>query len=318
MRQYVIKRLLLFFPTLFLVALLLFVLVRLVPGDIIDAQLSNDESFTFTEEQRAAIYREMGLDRPLPVQYLTWVWNAFHFDFGTSFWERRSNLEIIQERFERTIEVALLGLIVAVLWGISTGVVSAVKQDTWIDYVVRIVTVGGLAMPSFFIAVMLYYFLIETFGWIPPLRYSDFLDSPWQNIQQNIAPALILGYSGGAQISRLTRSQFLEVFREDYIRTARAKGLKENVVIIRHGLRNSLLPIITIAGLLMGVLLGGVIIVEQVFAIPGMGTALLSAVNYRDFTLVQSVVWVLALIFMLSNLLVDISYAWIDPRIRYG
>ena len=317
MRQYIVKRLLLFLPTALVVTLLLFVLIRMVPGNSIDALLGNDQAFAFTDQQRAAIMAELGIDKPLPVQYVKWVWGAVRFDFGTSFWERRSNLTIIKERLPRTIQLALLGLVVGVVWGVFSGVISAIKQDTWIDAVMRVITVGGLALPSFFIAVMLYYFLLEFFDWIPPIKYASFQEDPWQNIQQILAPVLILGYSAGAGISRLTRSQFLEVFREDYIRTARAKGLKENIVIYRHALRNSLLPVITVTGLLLGVLLGGVVIVESVFAIPGMGTALVTAINTRDFSLLQALVWIICLIFMTSNLLVDISYAWIDPRIRY-
>ncbi|MBI4232992.1 MAG: ABC transporter permease [Chloroflexi bacterium] len=317
MRQYVIKRLLLFLPTALLASFIIFTLVRIVPGDVIDALLATNQSFQLSPEQRAAIRAQLGLDRPLPVQFVKWAWGALRFDLGTSFWERRSNLHVIRDRFERTIELAIFALLVAIVWGVFSGVLSAVKQDTWIDNLVRVVTVGGLALPSFFVAVMFYYVLLRLFNWIPPVRYENFLDKPWQNIQQNIAPALVLGFSAGASISRLTRSQFLEVIREDYIRTARAKGLRENVVIIRHALRNSILPVVTVAGLLVGVLLGGTVIVERVFAIPGMGTALITAVNTRDFSLLQALVWIMTLIFMTANLAVDSAYAWIDPRIRY-
>ena len=318
MRQYILKRLLLFVPTALIAALILFTLGRVVPGDAIDALIEDDDNYEFTQEQRDKISAELGLDRPLPVQFASWAWGALRFDLGTSFWEHRSNMTIIKERFFRTMELAVLALLVSVVWGVASGVISAVKQDTWIDNAMRIFTVGGLSMPSFFVAVMLYYFLILAFDWIPPIEYASLLDDPFQNLTQIAAPVLILGYSSGASISRLTRSQFLEVIREDYIRTARSKGLRENVVIYRHALRNSILPIITVAGLLVGTLLGGVVIVESVFAIPGMGKQLVQAVNVRDYTLLQALVWVITIVFMVSNLLVDIAYAWIDPRIRYG
>lgn len=317
MGSYILRRLLLVIPTAVLAALILFILVRLVPGDTIDVLLNANQTFQMTQEQRQSIRRDMGLDQPAPLQFGRWVWNALRFDLGTSFWEKRSNMLIIRQRLGRTAELAFLGLSVAVLWGVFSGVVSAVKQDTWIDNGIRILTVGGLAVPSFFIAVMLFSVLIRVFDWIPPVRYVSLLRDPWQNIQQNIAPALVLGFSGGASISRITRSQFLEVIREDYVRTARAKGLRESTVIMRHALRNALLPVVTVAGLLMGALLGGTVIVEQVFVIPGMGSALIGAVNLRDYTLLQAIVWIITLIFITSNLVVDLLYAWIDPRIRY-
>ena len=319
MRQYILKRLLLFIPTLLLVAALLFTLSRIIPGDAIDSLLNEDEASSFFDpEIRKKVEKELGLDQPLPIQYAKWTWGALRFDFGTSFWGKRPNIDIIKERFTRTVELAIGGALVAILWGVTSGVISGVKQNTWIDSVLRVVTVGGISLPSFFVAVMFFYFMILWFNWIPPVQYKSLIEDPGQNLMQVIAPILILGYSGGAQISRITRSQFLEVFREDYIRTARAKGLKENVVIVRHALRNSILPVITVAGLLVGILLGGIVIVETVFAIPGMGQMMITAVNSRDYPLLQSLVWMITIIFMVSNLLVDIAYAWIDPRIRYG
>ena len=319
MKKYIIQRLILFVPTIMLVALLLFTLSRVIPGDAIDSLLQEDEAESFfTPEIRAKVEKELGLDKPLPVQYFLWTGNALRFEFGSSFWAKRPNIDIIKERFSRTIQLALGAATVAILWGVTSGVISGVKQNTWIDSVTRMITVGGIALPSFFLAVMFFYFMILFFGWIPPIMYQSLWENPGQNLMQVIAPILILGYSGGAQISRITRSQFLEVYREDYIRTARAKGLKENVVIVRHALRNSILPVITVAGLLVGTLLGGIVIVETVFAIPGMGQMMITAVNSRDYPLLQSLVWMITIIFMVSNLLVDIAYAWIDPRIRYG
>lgn len=314
---YTFRRLLLFLPTALFVSLILFVLLRIVPGDAISAALDENSRFQFSEADLTVIRGQLGLDEPLPVQFGRWAWGAVRFDFGTSFWGKRPINEILQERMGRTISLAALGLVVALAWGVTSGVISAVKKDTWIDNLFRVITVAGLAMPSFLVAVMMFYFLILWFEWIPPVGYRSMIEDPVQNLKQIIAPVLILGFGSGASISRLTRSQMLEVLREDYVRTAHAKGLRNNVVIFRHALRNSLLPVITVAGLLVGSLLAGVVIVEEVFAIPGMGNALIGAINRRDYPLVQAMVWCISLIFMTSNLLVDLAYAWIDPRIRY-
>lgn len=318
MTEYIAKRLILFLPTALLAALIVFTLVRIVPGNAIDALVESDQSsFEFSKADRERIQAELGLDRPLPVQFLTWAAKAVRFDFGTSFWSKTSITGLIRERMARTISLALLGFFIAVSWGVTSGVISAVKRDTWIDNVVRVITVGGLSMPAFFMAVMLFWVLIHWFNWIPPLGYRSFVEDPGQNLKQIIAPALILGYGAGASISRLTRSQLLEVLREDYVRTARAKGLHENVIIVRHAVRNALLPVVTVAGLLIGSLLAGTVIVEQVFAIPGMGNLLITAINRRDYPLIQGCVWVISLLFMTSNLVVDMAYGWINPRVRY-
>ena len=318
MQQYVLRRLVLFIPTMVLVSLMIFALLRLAPGDAIDARLASDQmNSPISAEERAKMSRELGLDKPLYVQYAKWMWGAVRFDFGNSFWRQQPNLDVIKLPFTRTLELALLGLTIGVVWGVTSGVISAVKQDTWIDYAVRTVTVAGLALPSFFISVMVIYALVSWFNWIPPIQFKSIIESPRDNLMQMAAPALILGLSTGATISRLTRSQLLDVIREDYIRTARSKGLREKVIILRHALRNSLLPVVTAAGLILAGLMGGTVILEQVFAIPGMGTTMISAINTRDYPLIQTVVWMLALAYMTSNLLVDISYAWLDPRIRY-
>lgn len=317
MLQYTIKRLLLFFPTVLAAAFLIFILLRILPGDAITASLEDDSAFTFSEADLKILRAQLGLEQPLPVQYAKWVWGAVRFDFGTSFVSKRPISDLLMESMGRTISLAALGLLTGVTWGVTSGVISAVKQNTWIDNLVRVITVGGLAMPSFLVAVTMFAILILLFNWIPPLGYRSIFEDPGQNLKQIIAPVLILGFSTGASISRLTRSQLLEVFREDYVRTARAKGLRENTVILRHALRNALLPVVTVAGLLVGSLLAGVVIVEQVFAIPGMGTALITGINRQDYPVVQAIVWSMSLIFMTSNLVVDIAYAWIDPRIRY-
>ena len=319
MTAYVIRRVLLILPTALLVALILFLLVRILPGDAIDSLLGDDNaSFDFTEADRLIIRQELGLDRPLPVQFGKWAWGAVRFDFGTSFWGKRPISAILRESIGRTLSITVMGLFLGIAWGITSGVISGVKQNTWVDHIVRVVTVGGLSMPQFFIAVMLFWVLIRAFNWIPPIGYESFWSDPSQNIKQVSAPILILAYTTGASISRITRSQFLEVFREDYVRTARAKGLGENVVIIRHVLRNSILPVITVSALLVGLLLSGVVILEKVFGIPGMGNALLTAINRRDYPLLQAIVWLISLIFIFANLAVDIAYGWIDPRIRYS
>ena len=326
MTVYILRRLLLFIPTMLLVSLIVFVLMRAIPGSAIDtlfaqeagpAAVQGGGAGYLSQEDRQRLARSLGIDKPLPVQYVTWIWGAVRFDFGESLFQQKSNRSIIAERLPRSMEIAFIAVAIALVYGVTLGIISAVKQDTWIDYVARVLAIGGISMPSFFVAVMLFYFLILAFNWIPPFQFHDLVDNPLENLKQIAAPSIVLGLGAGASISRLTRSQALEVLREDSVRTARAKGLGQTTVVLRHVLRNSLLPIITVAGLLMGVLLAGTVIVEQVYSIPGMGRTILTAVNNRDYPLIQAQVWVMSLIFMSSNLIVDIAYGWVDPRIRF-
>jgi peptide/nickel transport system permease protein len=319
-RKYVARRLLLFVPTLLGASLLIFVLMRLVPGDIAEILVyqAGTEASAIQQKQIQQIRDELGLSRPIAVQYLSWLGNALRGDFGYSYTQRRPVTDILKERFPRSLELAVLTIIVAVAWAIPLGVVSAVRQNTWIDYVVRVVSISGLSLPLFFTGVLILYGLVRFFRWLPPLEFVSLMDDPIENLKQLIWPALAQAYYISAPITRLTRSQMLEVIRHDYVRTARAKGLAEPGVVYRHALSNSLLPVVTFVGWWGGRILGGIVIMEIIFAVPGMGTALVQAVGYRDYPTVQAMVFVLALVFLTINLLVDLLYAWLDPRIRYA
>jgi len=318
-RKYVARRLLLFVPTLLGASLLIFVLLRLVPGDIAEILVyqSGTESSAIQQKQVQQIRAELGLDRPVAIQYLVWLGDALRGDFGYSYTQRRPVSEIIKERFPRSMELAILTLLVAIAWGIPLGVISAARQNTWIDYTVRVVSISGLSLPIFFTGVLILWALVKFFRWMPPLEFVALTEDPLENLKQFVWPTLAQAYYISAPIMRLTRSQMLEVVRQDYVRTARAKGLGHYAVVYRHALRNSLLPVVTFIGWWGGRLLGGIVIMEIIFAIPGMGTALVQAVNYRDYPTVQAIVFVMALIFLSLNLLVDLLYGWLDPRIRY-
>lgn len=320
MHKYVARRLLLFVPTLLGASILIFVLMRLVPGDIAEILVyqTGAESSTIQQKQIQQIREELGLNQPVIIQYVSWVGDAIRGDFGYSFTQRRPVIEILKERFPRSMELAFLTLVIAVAWAIPLGVISAVRQNTWTDYLVRVVSISGLSLPIFFTGVLILYWLVRFFRWLPPLEFVSFVDDPVENLKQLIWPALAQAYYISAPIMRLTRSQMLEVIRQDYVRTARSKGLAERAVIYRHALRNSLLPVVTFIGWWGGRLLGGIVIMEIIFVVPGMGSALVQAVSYRDYPTVQAIIFVMAVVFLTINLLVDILYGWLDPRIRYA
>jgi peptide/nickel transport system permease protein len=312
--------LLLFVPTLFGASLLIFVLMRLVPGDIAEILVyqSGGERATIQEKQIAQIRSELGLDRPVVVQYLVWMGAAVRGNFGESYSQRRPVMEVLKERVPRSLELAGLTLVIAILWAVPLGVVSAVRQNTWADYLVRVLSISGLSLPIFFTGVLILYLLVRFFSWLPPLEFVAFTQDPVENLKQLIWPALAQAFYISAPITRLTRSQLLEVIRQDYVRTARAKGLGDRAVVYRHALSNSLLPVVTFVGWWGGRLLGGLVIVEIIFSVPGMGSMLASAVSQRDYPLVQAVVFMMALVFLVINLVIDLLYVWLDPRIRYA
>ena len=320
MRTYIARRLLLFVPTLLGASLLIFVLMRLVPGDIAEILVyqTGSESSAVQKRQIEQIRRELGLDRPIAAQYGDWVAGAVRGDFGQSYVQRRPVADILRERFPRSMELAILTLLLAVIWAIPLGVVSAVRQNGIVDYLARLVSLSGLSLPLFFTGALILYGLVRFFHWLPPLEFVAFTENPLENLKQLIWPALAQAYYISAPIARLTRSQMLEVVRQDYVRTARAKGLAEGAVIYRHALRNSLLPVVTFIGWWGGRLLGGLVIMEIIFVVPGMGAALIQAVSQRDYPTVQAMVFVMALVFLTVNLAVDLLYAWLDPRIRYA
>jgi peptide/nickel transport system permease protein len=320
MRRYVLRRLLLFVPTLFGASLLVFILLRLVPGDIAEILVyqTGSESSAVQKKQIQQIRAELGLDRPVLVQYGHWMWDALRGDFGQSYSQRRPVSAILAERFPRSMELAGLTLFLAVVWAVPLGVVSAVRQNTWVDYLARIVSLSGLSFPLFVTGALILWALVRFFRWIPPLEFVPFTENPLENLKQLIWPALCQAYYISAPITRLTRSQMLEVIRHDYVRTARAKGLAERAVVYRHALKNALLPVVTFIGWWGGRLLGGLVIMEIIFVVPGMGTSLVQAVSQRDYPTVQAFIFVMAVVFLLVNLAVDLLYAWLDPRIRYA
>lgn len=317
---YLWRRLLLFIPSLVGMSMFIFVLMRLIPGDVAHILVyeAGTEYSGAAEKQVKKIRRELGLDKPLIVQFVSWGLGVVQGNFGYSYWERRPVLAIIQERFPRSLELAALTFILAILWAVPLGVYSAVRQNSWADYLVRTLSVSGLSIPLFFSGILILYLLVEVFKWMPPLEFTSFFEDPLENIRQLIWPAAAQAFYISAPIMRLTRSQMLEVIREDYVRTARSKGLRESLIVYKHALRNAVLPVVTFAGLLGGRLLGGLIIMEAIFAIPGMGSALVAAVNFRDYPTIQAIVFLMAFIFLSLNLVVDMLYGWLDPRIRYA
>ncbi len=299
--------------------MVIFILMRLVPGDIAEILVyeAGTEFSGIQEKQIEQIREKLGLNQPVLVQYFAWLRGAIQGNFGYSYWQRRPVWEILAERFPRTMELAFLTMLLAVFWAIPLGVISAVRQNTWTDYLVRVISISGLSLPLFFTGVLILYLLIRFFHWMPPLEFTSFFEDPIENLKQLIWPALAQAYYISAPITRLTRSQMLEVIREDYVRTARAKGVHERGVVFHHALRNALLPVVTFAGWWGGRLLGGIVVMEIIFVIPGMGTSLILAVQHRDYPLVQAIVFVLAGIFLVLNLIVDLLYGWLDPRIKY-
>ena len=316
MTKYLIKRFLLMLPTLFGVALVTFVLIRVIPGDVVELRYSGDSgsvSQEIIDRERARI----GLDRPVWQQFLTWMAGVVRLDFGTSMWTGAPIWEEIKLRFALSLQVAIMATIVAVVLAIPLGVLSALKQDTWIDYSVRVFSIAGLAMPSFWLGIVLILMMLVVFKWLPPMVYTPFWVSPTQNLAQLIWPALAVGYRYSAVATRMTRSAMLEVLREDYIRTARAKGLMQKLILSRHALKNAMLPVLTVVALEFAFLIGGLVVTEQVFNLNGIGLLFVQAVAHRDYTLLQALIMLVAGSFIIVNFLMDIAYAWLDPRIRY-
>ena len=319
MRTYVIQRCLLFIPTLIIVTVLVFGILRIIPGDpallILGGEEGDDD---FTQQQLADLRAKLGTDKPIYVQYMVWVGNMLQGDFGTSyFYEGDQVIEDIVARLPVTVELGLLALVMASGVAIPMGVISAIKQDTIGDYATRVITIAGIALPNFWVAVMTIFFLILFFKWAPPLDYASPWEDPWTNFQQLIFPAIALGTSNMAFIARITRSAMLEVLHEDYIRTARSKGLKEATVVVRHALRNALLPVVTLTGYEFGRLISGTVIIEVIFLVPGMGRLLITSITQRDFPIIQAIIVIIAIVVLVLNLVLDLTYGWLNPRIRY-
>ena len=314
MRQYVVRRLLLFLPTLILVSLLIFGLIRVVPGDAALAMLGEGD---YSDEDLQLAREYLGLDRPIHAQYYEWIKGIVTADLGLSFQDQTPIGPELVRRIPLTMELAILTMFFSLLLAIPIGVISALKQDTWLDYAIRSFSILGLTMPTFWVGTIVVMILSIFFDWIPPLIFKNFWEDLRVNFTQLVFPALVLGFFINAITARMTRAQMLEIMRFDYIRTARAKGLHERLVITRHALRNALLPVTTVAGLQFGALLGGTVITESIFGLPGLGRLFVASVFERDYPVLQTITLLFATIFLALNLFVDLLYGWLDPRIRY-
>ncbi|MBI2887525.1 MAG: ABC transporter permease [Chloroflexi bacterium] len=313
MREYILRRLLLAIPTMLLVSMVVFGLIRLIPGDIAVLMVEDFRYASDVEELR----KRLGLDQPLPVQYAKWLWQILQGDLGESLWTRRTAMEEVLLRFPVSVELGVLAMIISLSIALPIGVLSAIRQDTWADYIARTLAIIGLSMPNFWIATLVILFGSTLWNYSPALQFIPFTQDPLRNLGQFIPPAAILGAATAAVTMRMTRGMMLEVLRQDYIRTAWAKGLRERVVIYRHALRNALVPVITIIGLQIPVVLSGTVILETIFGLPGMSRFVLNAIQNRDYPMLQTVNLLYAAVVVLANLVVDILYGFLDPRIRY-
>ncbi len=318
MAAYVLRRLLLMIPTLFGVAVLIFLLMRVVPGDVVEARYLTQGSQFQSQDLMDIERKKLGLDQPLWKQFTSWMGGVLQLDFGLSMWTGAPITQEIKLRFALSLQLAVMATVVATLLAIPLGIIAAIKQDTWIDYGVRVFSIAGLAMPSFWLGILMILGMLIFFKWLPPMVYTPFWVDPWQNLAQLIWPALAVGYRYSAVATRMMRSAMLEVLREDYIRTARAKGLWLKLILVRHALKNAMLPVITVIGLEFAFLMGGLVVTEQVFNLNGLGLLFVEAISHRDYTLTQALVLIVAFVFIFVNFLVDVAYAWLDPRIRYS
>jgi len=316
MLSYFFKRLLLMIPTILGVAVVIFVLMRMLPGDIVEMRLAGEGSYV-QQETIDMERKKLGLDKPMLAQFGDYMWGLARLDFGYSMWTGRPVSYEIGVRFGVSLQIAIMSTIIAVLLAIPLGTVAALKQDTWVDYSVRLFSIAGIATPGFWLGIMIILAFLIVFHWTPPMVYTPIWVDPWANLSQLIWPAIATGYRYSAVATRMTRSAVLEVLREDYIRTARAKGLWQQLILKRHALKNAMLPVITVVGLEFAFLLGGLVVTEQVFNLNGIGKLFVDAVTQYDYTLVQGLVMIVATVFVLTNFVVDILYAWLDPRIRY-
>ncbi|MEZ4480618.1 MAG: ABC transporter permease [Dehalococcoidia bacterium] len=316
MTQYIVRRLLMAVPSMLLVSLIIFSLVRLVDGDVVMARLA--EGGYVTDDQLAAMRAELGIDRPFVTQYLDYMVHLMRGDFGKSLWDSQPVWNQIVDHMEVSLQLAVMSILLAIVIAIPLGIISAIRANTPLDYGARLFAILGLSLPDFWIATMLILGLTLWVGWLPEFGYWPIWEDPAKNLEALIFPALIVGYRFSATTARMTRSSVLEVLHEDYIRTAWSKGMRERAVVLNHALRNALIPVITIMGGQIGFLLGGLVVIETIFSLPGMGRLMFNAINQRDYPVIQGITLVMASIFILVNLLVDLTYAVIDPRIRYS
>ncbi len=323
MYWYVGKRVLLVIPTLIGSAALVFLLMRLIPGDICMVRLGSGGG-SFDPRALAACHAELGMDRSVIVQFIDFIWGCFRLDFGTSMWSGKPVTAEILARLPISLEIAILATVVAICIAIPLGAISALKQNTWLDVVVRVFAIGGIATPSFWIGIVSILVVLDVTNyitghpWMPPIEYVPIWQDPIRNLSMAFLPAITVGYRYAAVSMRMTRSAMIEVMREDYIRTARAKGLVNKLIVNRHALKNALLPVVTLIGIEFAFLIGGLVVTEQVFNLNGVGRLFVQAVQNQDYTLTQALVMLTVTIFVLTNLVVDLLYAWLDPRIRFA
>lgn len=317
MLRYLIHRLMLMIPTLIGVAILVFFLLRLMPGDPVATMLMGDGGANVPAHVLEAERARLGLDKPIYVQFLKWFGGVLQGDFGYSMWTGKSVVHEIGIRLELSMQVAVMATILAILLALPLGTLSAIYKDTWIDHTIRMFSIAGLAVPSFWLGMIIILLLLNYFSWIPPLTFTPFFEDPWLNLSQLIWPAIAVGYRYSSVATRMMRSSILEVMQEDYIRTARAKGVFERLVIARHAMRNAMLPVVTVIGLEFAFLIGGLVVTEQVFNLNGIGKLFVQAVARGDYTLIQGLVLLVAVFFVLINFVIDLMYGFLDPRIRY-
>ncbi len=321
MGTYIIRRLFGLIPILIGISIIVFLIMRMLPGDVAAMILmggGEDSTSGVSAEAVAELREQLGLNAPLWKQYLDWMWGIVRLDAGVSLWTQKPVFDEIFARLPLTLELAVMGLVLSLVIAIPVGVISALKQNSWVDYLFRSFSIMGLAVPGFWLATMLILGLTVFFNWTPPLGYVGLTQDPMKNLQQLFLPAIVIGYSNAAVIARMTRSAMLEVLREDYVRTAWAKGLNLRSILSVHALRNAMLPILTLAAIELGHLLSGTVVMETIFTLPGIGRYLIDAIFHRDYPVVQAIILLMGVLFVTLNLLVDILYGVLDPRIRYS
>lgn len=320
MKVYLLRRLAQGLLTLFWVSIVIFVILRVAPGDVTDFIVSGEEAsgLGIADKDKQELRASFGLDRPIYQQYGEWVVDMATFHWGNSLFTERSVWDDFLLKLPVTLQLSFMGLFIAVVLGVPLGIVAALRQDTWVDYMARIFALGGVSVPHFWLATLLLLAGVRYFTWSPPLGYESVFDNPWSNFTQFIWPALVLGYSGAGLLSRMMRYAVLEVVRQEYIRTAMAKGLQPRTIVQRHILKNALLPVITVVGIAFAALVSGSVVLEQVFVLPGVGLFLLEAVKFRDYTVVQPIIVFFAAWVVLVNLAIDVLYTWLNPQVRHG
>ena len=319
MQRYLVRRLLMAVPTLFGITVLIFVAMRVLPGDPLAVVAQEGQGqYRLSDEELAAARASLGLDKPLPEQYLTWIGDVARGDLGHSFWNTEPIRDTVIRRGTVSLEIALAAVGLSWLIGVPAGILSATHRNAWSDYMVRLFMTLFLAIPSFWIGLTTVLILVLTFTWRPPLVITDLWQDPVKNLQMVVGPAIALGIGLAAGLARMTRSTILEALFDDYVRTARSKGLREQAIVGKHVMRNALLPVVTTSGAAMGALIGGAVATETAFGVPGLGTYLVQALNARDWMVIQNLVLIYGTVAVVINMLVDLSYAWIDPRIRYS